>query len=158
MATLAHLSSFPMPEGHKFIFSMPPSEISFLIRLGQKNCISIFQIFTPHACGFASDITTIVRFHIFSKEVAVYPGLIDSISNGHSGPIIYARESLLWHCQNTPPSASLQLCEEIINFSLHRPDSCFANNPPGMSLFYFVPQFLQFIKTLVCLTSLTPLI
>ena len=85
-----------------------------------------------------------------SKEVAACPHLIDSISNDLSTHIIYAHENLLWHCQNTPPSAYLQLREEIINFPLDRPDSCFANTPPGMSLFYSVPEFLQFIKTLVC--------
>jgi hypothetical protein len=86
------------------------------------------------------------------KEVTTYPRLIDSISNDHRTHIIrvYAGENLLWHCENTPPSASLQLREEIIKFSLHHPDSCLANTLPRMSLFYFVPQFLQFIKTLVC--------
>ena len=85
-----------------------------------------------------------------SKEVAAYSCSIDLISNDHCGHIIYAQNNLLWHCQNTPPSAYLHLWKEIINFSLHRPDSCFDNNPLGMSLFKFVPQFLEFIKTLVC--------
>jgi len=93
-----------------------------------------------------------------SKEVVVYPRLIDSISKDHGGHTMYAAYNLIWHCENTPPSASLQLREEIMNFSLHRPDSCFANTMPGMSLFYFIPQFLKFIKTLVCPTFFACLI
>ena len=89
-----------------------------------------------------------------SKKVTAYPRLIDSISNNHSTHIIYAGENLLWHCQNTPLSASFQLREEIMNFSLHRPDSCFAKAKPWKSLFVNVPIFLQFIKTLVRLTFL----
>ena len=84
-----------------------------------------------------------------SKEVAAYPCLIDSIPKEHSAHIIYASQNLLWHCQNTPPSAYLQLREEIMNFSLHRPDSCIAKAEPGIGLFFYVPKFLQFIKTLV---------
>ena len=93
-----------------------------------------------------------------SKEVAAYPHLIDSISNDHGSHITYAGENLLWHCKNTLISASLQLWEEIKNFSLHRPDSCFAGSNPGMSLFFFVLKFLKFIKTLVRPTSFVRLI
>jgi len=77
-----------------------------------------------------------------SKEVVAYPRLIGAISNDHGHHIAYAVHSLILHCENTPPSASSQLHEEIINFSLHHPDSCFASPILGMSLFYFVPQFL----------------
>ena len=149
LATLAHSSSFPS-SNHVFIFSMPPSKISFVIQLAQKNFILIFQIFTLRVCTFASTITSNVRGHIFlPKEVAVYPPITDSISNDHGRHITYAGENLLWHCENTPLSASLQLREEIMNFTLHSPDYCFANPLPGMSLFFNVPQFLQLIKTLV---------
>jgi len=87
--------------------------------------------------------------HFPSKEVAAYLCLIDSISNDLGSHIPYASSGLIWHCENTPPSASLHLCEEIINFSLHRPDSCFGSDP-GYNLFFHVPQFLKYIKTLVC--------
>jgi hypothetical protein len=87
-----------------------------------------------------------------SKEVAAYLYLIASIANIHGRHITYAVHNLTWHCKNTPPSASSQLCEEIANFSLYPPDSCFAAREPGMSLFVDVPKFLQFIKTLVCPT------
>ena len=89
--------------------------------------------------------------YLSSTEVVTYPCLIDSISNAHGHHITYAVHSLILHCENTPPSASSQLREEIISFSLRHPDSCFTSPIPGMSLFYFVPQFLRFIKTLVCL-------
>jgi len=85
-----------------------------------------------------------------SKEIAGYPCLIDSISNNHGDHITYAAYNLIRHCKNIPPSASSQLREEIIDFSLHRPDSCFENTRPGMSLFFFAPPFLRFIKTMVC--------
>jgi hypothetical protein len=87
-----------------------------------------------------------------SKEVAVYPHFIDSISKIHGDHITYANYNLIWHCQNIPPSAASQLREEIINFSLYHPDSCFPTTRSGMSLFYFVPKFLEFVKTLVCPT------
>jgi hypothetical protein len=89
--------------------------------------------------------------HFSSKKLLHYLRLIDSISNDYSTAlyIMYAGKSLLWHCENIPPSASSQLYEEIINFSLHRPDSCIANSFLGTTLFIAVPQFLQFIKTLV---------
>ena len=90
--------------------------------------------------------------YFFSKEVIAYSHLIDSISKDRGGHTMYASYNLIWHCKNTPPSASLQLREEIMNFSFRRPDSCFDNIRPGMSLFYFVPPFLEFIKTLVCPT------
>ena len=130
---------------------MPPSEISFVIQLGQKNFILIFQIFTPCVCAVASTTSNNVRCHIFfQKHVAVYPHLIGSTSNDLGNHFAYAGSELIWHCKNTPPSASSQLCEEIINFSFHRPDSCFGINAPGINVFFFVPQFLNFIKTLVC--------
>jgi hypothetical protein len=88
--------------------------------------------------------------YFLSKEVVAYSDLIDSISKDHSYHITYAVHNLIRHCKNTPPSASSQLREEIINFSLHCPDSCFAIDAPGMSLFYFVPQLLECIKSLVC--------
>ena len=75
---------------------------------------------------------------------------IDSISRDRAQYVMYAGYNLVRHGEKTPPSASSQLREEIINFSLHRPDSCIASPVPGMSLFYFVPRFLQFIKILVC--------
>jgi hypothetical protein len=85
-----------------------------------------------------------------SKEVATYLHVIDSSYNNNGAHITYAVISLVQHCKNALLSASSQLHEEIINFSLDPPDSCFPNTSPGMSLFLFVPKFLQFIKTLVC--------
>jgi len=81
-----------------------------------------------------------------SKRVAVYSRLIDPISKDHSNHISYAALNLVRHCQNTPPSASSQLREEIMNFSFDRPDSRFANTGPGISLFLCVPRFLEFIR------------
>ena len=101
-----------------------------------------------HLCFRHNKHSTLSYFS--PTEVVTYPYLIDSISNAHSHHITYAVHSLMLHCENTLPSASSQLREEIINFSLRNPDSCFASPIPGMSLFYFVPQFLRFIKTLVC--------
>jgi hypothetical protein len=85
-----------------------------------------------------------------SIEFAAYLHLTDSISNGHSAHINYAVCNLVWHCENTPQSASLQLHEEILNFSLHPPDSCFPSTMLGCSLFIYIPKYLQFIKTLSC--------
>ena len=147
LATLAHSSSFPL-SNHVFVFSMPPSEISFAIQLGQKNSTLIFQIFTPHVCTFASDIPNNVHYHIFLQKKLLLTHI--SASNDHGDQFTYASYHLIWHCENTPPSASSQLCEEIIKFSFHCPDSRFASRKPGMSLFLYVPEFLQFIKTLVC--------
>ena len=87
-----------------------------------------------------------------SKEVAIYLLVIGSISNDCSKHTTYAVSNLVFHCKNTPLSTSLQLCEEIVNFSLHTPNSCFPHHVSGMSLFYHVPKYLQFIKTLVCPT------
>jgi hypothetical protein len=86
-----------------------------------------------------------------SKEVVIYLHLIDLASedDGSHGHAIYAGYKLIWHCENTPPSAYSQLHEEIRNFSFHPPHSCF-KTPPGMSFFVHVPRFLQFIKALVC--------
>ncbi|KIM35290.1 hypothetical protein M413DRAFT_32597 [Hebeloma cylindrosporum] len=72
--------------------------------------------------------------------------LIDSASNngGHFG---YAAHHLVWHCENTPLSASAELREEIMNFPLHRPDSCFARPEDGVSLFYLVPELLHHSTT-----------
>ena len=86
-----------------------------------------------------------------SKEPMIYLHLIDSISDDGviQGHFIYAGHSLIWHCENTPPSAHSQLQEEIRNFSFHRPDSGFVT-PPGMSFLVDVPRFLQCIKALVC--------
>ena len=103
-------------------------------------------------CFYHREQCTLSYFPL--KEVVAYSGLIDSISKGHSYHITYAFHNLIWHCKNTPPSASSQLRKEIMNFSLDRPDSCFAIDGPGMSLFYFVPQLLEFIKSLVCPYSL----
>jgi hypothetical protein len=103
-----------------------------------------------HLCFYHNKQCTLSYF--LQREVTAHSRLIDFISKDHSTHVIYADQNLLWHCENTPPSASLQLREEIINFSLYSPDSCSANTPPRMSLFNFVPQFLQFIKTLVCST------
>ena len=67
----------------------------------------------------------------FSKEVATYLHLIGSTSKNHGNHIAYAHHNLIWHCQRIPPSASLQLFQEIMNFSLHSPDSCFPIPGPG---------------------------
>jgi hypothetical protein len=85
-----------------------------------------------------------------SKEAAAYLYLTDSISNDYGLHVSYSCDNLEWHCQNTPLSASSQLHEEIINFSLHSPVSCFPYPIHGQSLFVYVPRYLQFIKTLVC--------
>jgi len=85
-----------------------------------------------------------------SKEVAAYLPLTGSTSNALENHIAYAGSELIWHCKNTPPSASSQLWEEIINFPLHHPDSYFGNTKPWIHLFFEVPRFLKFIKTLVC--------
>ena len=100
-----------------------------------------------HLCFHHNKQCTLSYFP--SKEVAAYPHLIDLISNDFGRHIAYAGSNLLRHCENTPPSASLQLYDEIINFSLHRPDSCFASEVPGKSLFVYVPKFLQIIMALV---------
>jgi hypothetical protein len=84
-------------------------------------------------------------------DAVTYLHLIDLASDEDGGRshFIYAGRNLLWHCENTPPSAHSQLHEEIRNFSFARPDSCF-KPPPGMSLLVSVPRFLEFIKALVC--------
>jgi len=86
-----------------------------------------------------------------SKEAMIYLHLIDLASDdgGSRGHFLYAGAHLVWHCENTPPSAYSQLHEEISNFSFHPPDSCF-KTPPGMDFIVHVPQFLEFIKALVC--------
>ena len=109
-----------------------------------------------HLCFHHNKQCTLSYFP--QKEVTAHPRLIDSISKDYNAHIIYAGINLLWHCENTPPSSALQLREEIINFSLHIPDFSSVNTPPRRSLFYFVPQFLQFIKTLVCPTFFARLI
>jgi hypothetical protein len=150
--TLAQWSPFPM-SAHIFAFYMHLFKISFLMPLVQKNFILIFQIFTPHACTFASTITRNVRRHIFLEKKSLYntyPRLIDTISKDHDDHIAYAVHNLTWHCKNTPLSASSQLRDEIINFSLYRPDLFFASTRPGRSLFFYVPEFLRFVKALVC--------
>jgi len=85
-----------------------------------------------------------------SKEAMMYLPLIDLASDddGGRGHFIYAGRNLIWHCENTPPSAYSELHEEILDFPFHRPDSCFKNSP-GKSLFVYVPGFLEFIKALV---------
>jgi hypothetical protein len=88
-----------------------------------------------------------------SKEAVIHLHLID-LATDHDGtlhgPVPYATCNLIWHCENTPPSAYSQLHEEILHFPFHHPDSCFKTEL-GMSLFFYVPQFLQLIKALVCL-------
>ena len=74
--------------------------------------------------------------------------MIDSASGDGDNHFPYAAYNLIWHCENTPPSAYSQLREEIINFPFDRPDSCF-NTPHGDSLFVHVPRFLRFIKAFV---------
>jgi hypothetical protein len=93
-----------------------------------------------------------------SKEVAAYSHSIGSISKNRDKHTEYANHHLIWHCKNIPPSAFSQLCEEIMKISLDRPDSCFPTPVPGLCLLYFVPKFLQFIKTLVCPTFFDHLI
>ena len=60
----------------------------------------------------------------------------------------YPVENLIWHCENTPPSAHPQLREELLNFPFDRPDSCFRISH-WKNLFVYVPSFLSFIKDLV---------
>jgi hypothetical protein len=76
--------------------------------------------------------------------------LTDSGADDDGSPrhLMYAGSNLIWHCENTPPSAYSQLHEEIRNFSFHPPDSCF-KTPPGMAFLVDVPRFLQFIEALV---------
>jgi len=83
----------------------------------------------------------------FLRKELMYTCLTDSASK-HGHHFTYAVHRLIWHCENTPPSAYTQLREEILNFPFHRPNSCFPA-ARGMSLFGYVPQFLTFIKTLV---------
>ena len=85
-----------------------------------------------------------------SKDTVIYLHFIDLASDEDGGcsHFIYAGCNLIWHCENTPPSAYSQLQEEIRDFSFHRPDSCFKTSP-GRSLLVYVPRFLQFIKALV---------
>jgi hypothetical protein len=89
-----------------------------------------------------------------SDEAVIDLHLADSASDDYDSRhhFIYASRNLIWHCQNTPPSAYSQLHKEILDFPFHRPNSCFKDRPemPGMSLFLSVPQFLQCIRTLVC--------
>ena len=58
-----------------------------------------------------------------SEEAVMYVYLIESASHDDRGRghFIYAGENLLWHCENTPPSAYSQLREELLHFSLHPP-------------------------------------
>ena len=88
-----------------------------------------------------------------SKETMIYLHLIDLESDDDGGRrhFLYAGANLIWHCENTPPSAYSQLHEEIRNFSFHSPDSSF-KTPLGMHFIVDVPRFLQFIKDLVCPT------
>ena len=96
---------------------------------------------------------------VFSfKKFTRYPCLTDLISNDRSTHLIYASHNLVWHCENIPLSASLQLREEIMNFSFRHPDSFLAARLPGITLYRFVPKFLQAIKTLVCPTLFVHLI
>jgi len=76
--------------------------------------------------------------------------LIASSSDDGTGyrHLSYAGRSLIWHCENTPPSAYPQLREEILDFPFHRPDSCFRTSCRGRSIFVYVPRFLSFIKAL----------
>jgi len=74
--------------------------------------------------------------------------LTDLASDDGSSHLSYAIHNLLWHCENTPPSAYSQLREEILNFPFDRPDSCFRTSG-GTSLFVYVPRFLSFINTFV---------
>ena len=62
-----------------------------------------------------------------SKEAMIYLHLIDLESDEDGGRLhfLYAGANLIWHCENTPPSAYSQLHEEIRNFSFRLPDSCF---------------------------------
>jgi len=71
----------------------------------------------------------------------------DAVAQKH---FTYAALNLIWHCRNTPLSAFAQVQKEILDFSLLRPGSCFANAGPGECLIFYVPTFLSFIKTLVC--------
>ena len=86
-----------------------------------------------------------------SKEAMIYLHLIDLTSDdgGDRDHLFYAGHNLVWHCENTSPSAYPQLHKEIRNFSFRPPDSCF-KTPPGMHFILDVPRFLQFIKDLVC--------
>ena len=76
--------------------------------------------------------------------------MIDSASDGGGGHVNYAADNLIWHCENTPPSAYSQLWEEILKFPFYCPDSCFRTSRVIFSWFVYVPQFLSFIKALVC--------
>ena len=62
----------------------------------------------------------------------------------------YAGEHLIWHCENALPSASVQLRQDILSFPLTSPRSCFARVDPRSCLYFLIPRFLSFIKTLVC--------
>jgi len=85
---------------------------------------------------------------VFPLKEAAVTCLIDSASD-RGGHVTYVVANLMWHCENTPPSAYPQLREEILDFPFHRPDSCFRTSSRGTSLLVCVPEFLSFIKTLV---------
>jgi len=70
------------------------------------------------------------------------------VSDGGCVHFDYPLDNLIWHCENTPPSAYSQLREEILNFPFDRPDSCFRISH-WKNLFVYVPWFLSFIKGLV---------
>jgi len=74
--------------------------------------------------------------------------LLDSTSDHDHDHVRYAVYNLIWHCENTPPSAYSQLREEILNFPFDRPDSSFRTKRAS-SLLVCVPEFLSFIKAFV---------
>lgn len=86
-----------------------------------------------------------------------YLHLIDLTSSHHDNPwrFLYAGDHLMWHCENALPSASARLREDILNFPLYAPRSCFARVEPRSCLYFLIPRFLWFIKTLVCPTVFT---
>jgi len=98
-----------------------------------------------HLCFQHNSQCMSTYFH--PNDAAGISTLTDSGSDD-SDHLSYAAYNLIWHCENTPPSAYSQLRDEILNFPFHRPVSCFRTSH-GKSLFVCVPWFLSFIKAFV---------
>jgi hypothetical protein len=150
---LGHLSSIITISNHvPYIQILHASFGDFLCDAARSKefYIDLSRIHTRCMLLCFQHIKKCMSIYFPSKEFATYPHSTDLPSTNYSAHICYAVDNLVWHCENTPLSSSSQLYEEIVNFSLHPPDSCFTHSEPGRSLFFYVPRYLQFIKTLVC--------
>jgi len=140
-------------DGHPFIHILHASLGDFLLDSARSKefYIDLSSIHTACMRLCFQHIKQCMSTYFPSIETMIYLHLIDLESDDDGGRrhLIYAGSNLIWHCENTPPSAYSQLHEEIRNFSFRPPDSCF-KTPPGMEFIVHVPDFLQFIKALVC--------